>query len=77
MKSSKFEDTIEGLIRIVKKLRSPDGCEWDKKQTSESLVPYFLEEVHEVIDAGHLVVEDAYERIIPWMRAFLQKNNIN
>ena len=51
MKSSKFEDTIEGLIRIVKKLRSPDGCEWDKKQTSESLVPYFLEEVHEVIEA--------------------------
>ena len=51
MKSSKFEDTIDGLIRIVKKLRSPDGCEWDKKQTSESLVPYFLEEVHEVIEA--------------------------
>jgi len=42
---------------------------------------YFLErwkqiypqaEVHEVEDAGHYVVEDAYERIIPWMREFLR-----
>jgi haloalkane dehalogenase len=30
-------------------------------------------EVHEVEDAGHYVVEDAYERIIPWMRDFLQR----
>ncbi len=36
---------------------------------------YFPEaEVHEVEDAGHFVVEDAYERIIPWMREFLQKH---
>ncbi|NIP99658.1 MAG: alpha/beta fold hydrolase, partial [Nitrospinaceae bacterium] len=29
---------------------------------------YFPEaEVHEVEDAGHYVVEDAYERILPWM----------
>ncbi|OGW21175.1 MAG: alpha/beta hydrolase [Nitrospinae bacterium RIFCSPLOWO2_12_FULL_47_7] len=28
-------------------------------------------EVHEIPDAGHYVVEDAYERIIPWMEKFL------
>ncbi|MBN1641622.1 MAG: alpha/beta fold hydrolase [Anaerolineae bacterium] len=28
-------------------------------------------EVHVVADAGHYVVEDAHERIVPWMRAFL------
>ncbi len=39
------------LIDIVKKLRSPEGCDWDKKQTQESLVPYFLEEAYEVIEA--------------------------
>ena len=39
------------LIDIVEKLRSPDGCSWDKKQTHESLLPYFLEETYEVIES--------------------------
>ncbi len=39
------------LIEIVKKLRSPKGCDWDKEQTNESLTPYLLEEVYEVIEA--------------------------
>tara|TARA_B100001750_G_C15446061_1_gene566255 strand:- start:545 stop:1303 length:759 start_codon:yes stop_codon:yes gene_type:complete len=42
---------LNKLINIVKKLRAPDGCEWDKEQTSESLVPYLLEETYEVIEA--------------------------
>ena len=42
---------LSELINIVKKLRSPDGCDWDKKQTSKSLIPYFLEEAYEVIEA--------------------------
>ncbi|MEC9018663.1 MAG: alpha/beta fold hydrolase [Nitrospinota bacterium] len=33
-------------------------------------------EVHCVSDAGHYVVEDAYERILPWVNTFLQKNPI-
>ena len=51
MKSEKKNNTLEDLISIVKKLRSPDGCDWDKKQTHESLIPYFLEESHEVVEA--------------------------
>ena len=31
-------------------------------------------EVHRVQDAGHYVVEDAHERIIPWMQEFFQRN---
>ena len=42
---------IEKLIKTVKKLRSQDGCEWDRKQTHETLVPYLLEETYEVIEA--------------------------
>ena len=42
---------LSKLINIVKKLRSPGGCEWDKKQTNKSLIPYFLEETYEVIEA--------------------------
>ena len=51
MKSEKKNNTLEDLISIVKKLRSPNGCDWDKKQTHESLIPYFLEESHEVVEA--------------------------
>ena len=42
---------LERLIGIVKKLRSPDGCDWDNVQTSKTLIPYLLEETYEVIEA--------------------------
>ena len=42
---------LNDLVDIVKKLRSPEGCEWDKKQTSESLIPYLLEEAYEVAES--------------------------
>ena len=44
---SKFEN----LVEIVKKLRSPSGCDWDKIQTRNSLIPYFIEEVYELIES--------------------------
>ena len=42
---------IDDLLLTIKKLRAENGCEWDKKQTSESLIPYLIEEVYEVIDS--------------------------
>ena len=39
------------LLDIVERLRGPDGCPWDKEQTHESLLPYFLEEAYEVIES--------------------------
>ncbi|MBH09746.1 MAG: nucleoside triphosphate pyrophosphohydrolase [Candidatus Marinimicrobia bacterium] len=39
------------LVEIVEILRGPDGCPWDKDQTHESLLPYFLEEVYELIES--------------------------
>ena len=42
---------LNKLIDIVKKLRAPNGCEWDKEQTHKSLIPYLLEETYEVIEA--------------------------
>ncbi len=41
---------MKKLIDIVKKLRSPGGCPWDRKQTHASLSHYTLEEAWEVID---------------------------
>ncbi len=39
------------LVDIMDKLRSIDGCPWDREQTHESLKQYLLEETYEVIDA--------------------------
>ncbi len=42
---------LDELIAIVRKLRSPKGCPWDRDQNSRSLLPYFLEEAYEAADA--------------------------
>ena len=42
---------IDDLIEIVRLLRSPDGCPWDKEQTHESIRSEFIEETYEVIEA--------------------------
>ena len=36
---------------IIRILRSPDGCPWDRKQTHESLKKYMIEEAHELVQA--------------------------
>ncbi|HIJ59292.1 MAG TPA: nucleoside triphosphate pyrophosphohydrolase [Nitrospirae bacterium] len=41
---------IDLLIEIMSKLRSNNGCPWDKVQTHQSLKGYLLEETYEVID---------------------------
>ena len=46
-----ISDAFIELIIILRRLRAPDGCPWDKTQTSESLVPYMLEETYEIIEA--------------------------
>src|SRR5437879_2766263 len=47
---------FERLCDIVAKLRSPDGCPWDREQTNASLVPPLLEEAYEV--AGAVYAQD-------------------
>lgn len=42
---------IDELVAIVARLRGPGGCPWDREQTPESLRPYVLEEIYEVLDA--------------------------
>ena len=50
--ASERPDALQQLIEVVARLRDPDqGCPWDLKQTHASLVPYVLEEAHEVADA--------------------------
>jgi XTP/dITP diphosphohydrolase len=39
------------LVAVMDRLRSPGGCPWDARQTHRSLLPYLLEESHEVLEA--------------------------
>lgn len=48
---SNTDQKLKQLIQLVEKLRAPGGCDWDRKQTAETLIPYLLEESHEVAEA--------------------------
>lgn len=43
--------TLLEAVAVMDRLRSPDGCPWDREQTHESLAPYAIEEAYEVADA--------------------------
>jgi tetrapyrrole methylase family protein/MazG family protein len=47
----KKQHSLDKLMEIIAKLRSPEGCPWDKEQTSQSLKPYLVEETYEVLEA--------------------------
>ena len=40
-----------GMAAISARLRAPDGCPWDRRQTHASLSPFVLEEAYETVDA--------------------------
>ncbi len=46
-----FPPNADSLMRILRRLRAPDGCPWDRKQTRKSLGSCFAGEAAEVIDA--------------------------
>lgn len=48
---SNIVDSFKRLKETVDRLRSPDGCVWDKQQTHRSLKPYLIEECYEVLQA--------------------------
>ena len=43
--------SFDELVQLMTKLRGPDGCPWDRKQTLPSLKPFVIEESYEVVDA--------------------------
>lgn len=44
-------DAVQRLLEVMRRLRAPGGCPWDREQTHLSLRPYVIEEAHEVVDA--------------------------
>ena len=47
----KTADAFIRLLEVLRRLRAPGGCPWDQEQTSNSLIPYLLEETYEIIEA--------------------------
>jgi len=42
---------MQELLNIMRTLRAPEGCPWDREQSHESLRPYMLEEAAEAVEA--------------------------
>jgi MazG family protein len=47
----KLIEAFEALIVVLKRLRAPGGCPWDRKQTEKTMAPLLLEEAYEAVDA--------------------------
>ncbi len=43
--------SFDRLVEVMRTLRAPHGCPWDREQTLSSLRPYVLEETYELLDA--------------------------
>ena len=52
---------IEALLEIMRRLRGPDGCPWDRIQSFETIAPYTVEEAYEVAAS----IEDKDFRSLP------------
>jgi ATP diphosphatase len=46
-----MSEQLDRLLRIMARLRAPDGCPWDRQQSFASIAPYTIEEAYEVADA--------------------------
>jgi len=44
------DSSLESFMQVIARLRAPDGCPWDRKQTHASLRPYLLEETYEALE---------------------------
>ena len=56
--------SFERLVEIMRRLRAPDGCPWDREQTPASLRPFVLEETYEVLEAiEHGTPQDLCEEL--------------
>lgn len=51
MLEERSSNSLDELRGIVARLRGPEGCPWDRKQTHASLKPYLIEECYEVLQA--------------------------
>ena len=58
LKNKDTKYTIDEFCQIIRKLRAPDGCIWDREQTHKSIRRDFLEECYEAVEAIDLENSD-------------------
>ena len=51
MDSDRLSKAIVALVELIARLRGPDGCPWDAKQTDSDIKTYLIEEAYEAIEA--------------------------
>jgi len=51
MKTTDTATKLSKLAGIIIRLRQPDGCPWDRKQTAHTFRAYLVEELHELLEA--------------------------
>ena len=51
MSDVQYTSDADGLLAVLRRLRAPDGCPWDRKQTRESLSRHLAGETAELLDA--------------------------
>ena len=56
--SAQGERLLE-LVKVMARLRGPDGCPWDREQTHRTLARHLLEETHELLEAIDVGESDA------------------
>ncbi len=44
-------ESFTELIELIRTLRGPNGCPWDRKQTPDDVKSYLVEELYEVLEA--------------------------
>ncbi len=49
LKNEKY--TFEDFVEIIRRLRAPDGCPWDREQTHKSIRNNLIEEAYELVEA--------------------------
>jgi uncharacterized protein YabN with tetrapyrrole methylase and pyrophosphatase domain len=70
MKQKKQLPAIFDLLKVMAKLRSPQGCPWDREQDHKTLRFHAVEEVYELMDA--IEAEDDHEMLEELGDLFLQ-----
>ena len=49
----KTKYSVDDLVEIIRLLRTPEGCPWDREQTHQSIKKNLIEETYEVVEAIH------------------------
>ena len=49
--ADRVQTAFRSFCEVIARLRSPDGCPWDREQTLATIKPYTLEETYELLEA--------------------------